>query len=334
MDWETVSPAPIKNYRVPAAPVCTSLADLDTWLAGSLDRLTALLNEQTPVSRPSHYSKREWNPHLTILRREFHKASRMARKHGTPALRDLAHISKSGYFKAIKTAKNKRWSSFLLGATPQTLWTAKKFAYGRAPPRFPSLPLAEALQQMNDVLLDHFFPPKGLFTPPPRFRLDKKAPPLTNDEVATALSKCSLTSAPGPDGSPYSTWKQINRENPSILLQILSPLVSLGCHPAFLLVSLGCHPASLKGSNGILLDKSGKPSYESPASFRIIVLIHTVSKILERIIASSLLLAARSNGMLNPNQCGSLPGLSTYDAVLTLFNDVKTLPRPCRKVSS
>jgi len=38
--------------------------------------------------------------------------------------------------------------------------------------------------------------------------------------------------------------------------------------------------------------------------------------------------------MLNPNQCGSLPGLSTSDAVLTLFNDVKTLQRPRCKVSS
>jgi len=83
-----------------------------------------------------------------------------------------------------------------------------------------------------------------------------------------------------------------------------------------------------------VLDKAGKPSYESPASFRIIVLIRTVSKIRERIIASRLLLAARSKGMLNPNQCGSLPGLSTYDAVPTLFNDVKTLQRPRLKVSS
>jgi len=83
-----------------------------------------------------------------------------------------------------------------------------------------------------------------------------------------------------------------------------------------------------------VLDKPGKPSYESPASFRIIVLIRTVSQILDRIIGSRLLLAARSKGMLNPNQCGSLPRLSTYDAVLTLFNDVKTLQRPRLKVSS
>jgi len=90
-------------------------------------------------------------------------------------------------------------------------------------------------------------------------------------------------------------------------------------------VNQGYHSALLKGSNGIVLDTPGKPSYESSASFRIIILIRTFSKILERIIASRLGLAARSKGLLNPNQCGSLPGLSTYDAVLTLFKDLRTL---------
>ena len=164
-DWDTLSPL-VKDFRIPPAPTCPSPEDLDKWLAGSLDRLTALLKEHTPVSRPSHYSKPWWSPHLTTLRREFHKASRMARKHGTPALQDVASTSKAGYFKVIKTAKNKHWSSFLLDATLQTLWTAKKFAYGRAPPRFPSLPGAETPQQMNKVLLDHFFPPKEPFSPP------------------------------------------------------------------------------------------------------------------------------------------------------------------------
>jgi len=235
----------------------------------------------------------------------------------------VAKVSKAGYFKAIKTAKNKHWSCFLLSATPQTLYRAKKFAYGQAPTRFPSLPGAETPQQMNEVLLNHLFALKEPFSPPPRLQPDQKAPPLTKDEIATALSKCSPTSAPGPDGIPYFTWKQVNRENPSILLQILSPLVSLGYHPA-----------SLKGWNGIVLDKPGKLSYESPASFRIILLLCTGSKVLETIVASPLLLAARSKGMLNLNQCGSLPGLSTYEAVLTLFNNVKTQERPCLKVSS
>jgi len=235
----------------------------------------------------------------------------------------VANISKAGYFKAIKASKSKHLSSFLLSATPQSLWTAKRSAYGRTPPRFPSLPGAETPHQMNKVLLDHFFPPNEPFSRRLRVRPYKKERPLTKHEIATALSKCSPTSAPGPDRNPYCIWKRVNQINQSVLLEILSPLVSLGYHSA-----------SLKGSNGILLNQVGKPSYESPALSRIIVLIRTISKILERIIASRLLLVPRSKGLLHPNQCGSLPGLSTYDAVLTVFNDVRTLQRPCLKVSS
>jgi len=146
---------------------------------------------------------------------------------------------------------------------------------------------------------------------------------LTTEEIESTLAKCSLTLASGPDGIPYSTRKQVNKINPMILRQTIA-----------LLVSLGCHPASLKGSNWVVLDKPGKPSYMSPSSFRIIILICTFSKILERIIAARLLTPARTKGLLHPNQCGSLPGLSTYDACLTLTNDVKILQGPPLKVSS
>jgi len=176
---------------------------------------------------------------------------------------------------------------------------------------------------MNHVRLDHFCPPKEPFSPPPRLRPNRSAPLLTTDEIAAALSKCSPISAPGPDRIPYSTWKQVNKINPSILLHILAPLVLLGYHPA-----------SLQSSNGVVLDKPGKPSYESPSSFKIIFLIRTISRVLERIIAARLLAAARLRGLLHPNQCGSLPGLSTYDMCLTLTNDVRTLQRPRLKVSS
>jgi len=321
-DWETLEPI-VKAFKVPAAPPCPTPPQLDEWISQSLNRLVALLKEHTPVSRPSHHSKPWWTPHLSILRGEYHKAERAARKHDSPQRREIAGSSKAGYFKAIKAAKSKHWSSFLLTATPQSLGTAKRFAYGRAQPRFPSLPGAETPQQMNSVLLEHFFPYKEPFSPPPRLRPNRSAPPLTTDKIATALSKCSPTSALGPDGIPYSTWKQVNRINPSILLHILSPLVLLGYHPA-----------SLKSSNRVVLDKPGKPSYESPFSFRIIVLIRTISKVLERIIAARLLAGARLKGLLHPNQCGSLPGLSTYDACLTLTNDVRTLQRPRLKVSS
>jgi len=109
---------------------------------------------------------------------------------------------------------------------------------------------------MNDVLLDHFFPPKEPFAPPPSLRPHRTAPPRRTEEIADSLAKYSPTLAPGSDGITYSAWKQVNRINPLIHLQALA-----------LLVSLGYHPASLKSSNGVVLDKAGKPSYECPSSF-------------------------------------------------------------------
>ena len=94
------------------------------------------------------------------------------------------------------------------------------------------------------------------------------------------------------------------------------------------------HPPSLKNANGIVLDKPGKASYDSPSSFRIINLLKTVSKILEQVMTVRLSAIARSRGLLHPNQCGSLPGLSSTDACLTLTHEIRTLQRPRLKVST
>jgi len=100
------------------------------------------------------------------------------------------------------------------------------------------------------------------------------------------------------------------------------------------MVAFGYHPPSLTTANGVVLDKPGKASYDSPASFRIIVLLKTISKILERIMTVRLSAIARSKGLLHQNQCGSLTGLSSSDACLTLTQEVRTLQRPRLKVST
>ena len=122
---------------------------------------------------------------------------------------------------------------------------------------------------------------------------------------------------------PYSVWKKVNTVNPSLLLDHLAPLVAFGYHPT-----------TLKHANGVVLDKPGKPSYNTPASFRIILFLKTVSKILERILTVRLTSLAKQAGLLHPNQCGSFPGLSTSDAVATLTHEVRTLQRPLLKAAT
>ena len=51
---------------------------------------------------------------------------------------------------------------------------------------------------------------------------------------------------------------------PHIILELLAPLMAYGSHPL-----------TLKRADGIVLDKPGKPSYDSPSSFRVIVLLQT-----------------------------------------------------------
>ena len=87
-------------------------------------------------------------------------------------------------------------------------------------------------------------------------------------------------------------------------------------------------------ANGVVLDKPGKPSYDLQSSFRIIVLLPTISKILERIVASRLSAIARYIGHLHRNQCGSLLSLSSFDASTALTDTISTLQRPALKVSS
>ena len=176
---------------------------------------------------------------------------------------------------------------------------------------------------MNDALLGQFFPPRPSRPLPSILRPYADFMELSPEEVSTALRSCSPSSAPGPDTIPYSVWKAVHCIAPSLLTSLLAPLLRFGHHPS-----------SLKKANGVVLDQPGKPSYDSPSAFRIIVLLQTVSKILETIAASRLSVVARNVGLLNPNQCGSLPSLCSFDACSALVDTVRTLQRPGRKVSS
>jgi len=90
----------------------------------------------------------------------------------------------------------------------------------------------------------------------------------------------------------------------------------------------------MKKANGIVLDKPGKPDYRTPASFRIIVLHETVSKILERLSAFRLAVAAGSLGLLHPNQCRSLAALGYFNPVATLTHELRLLQAASFKVST
>jgi len=160
---------------------------------------------------------------------------------------------------------------------------------------------------------------------PGRARLTKNpsALPLSKEEITLALSNSSPSSAPGPNGVPYSVWKRVNLINPTIIIALLSPLVAFGYHPL-----------SLKTPNRVVLDKPGKACYDSSSSFCIIFLLTTISKVLERVMTVRLSAIVTSKVLLYPDQCGSLPGLRHSKDCIALIHEVRTLQRPRQKAST
>ena len=235
------------------------------------------------MSRPSPRSKPWWSPFLSQLRSAFHSASRSYKSSRDLYDQSALRSARRSYFSAIKNAKFAHWSSYLSSLTPSSVWEAKKLASGRQVSRFPSFPDQETPEGINGALLLHFFP-----SPPPPISTPLTLSPypdyfpLSQDEVALALSKSSSSSVSGPDTISYDVWKRVHRLCPTLLTDLLSPLLQYGSHPS-----------SLKRANGIVLDKPGKASYHTPASFRVIVLLETLSMILERVTTSRLSLLAR-----------------------------------------
>jgi len=166
-----------------------------------------------------------------------------------PPLLASARAARSAYFKAIKKAKRDHWSAFLASATPQTVWTAKRFAVGRPPPHFPELPGSTSPLELNKVLLNHFFPGEPASSVDSILLPFRDCPALTTEEVGRALATSSPTSAPGPDKTPNSLWKRSHRVAPHLIHDLLAPLVAYGFHPP-----------TLKMADGMVLDKLGKPS--------------------------------------------------------------------------
>ena len=260
---------------------------------------------------------------LSLLRKEFHSATRKAPSSHLPADHATANLSKRGYFKAFKAAKAAHWRSLLSSAIPRSIWTVKKLSLGRLAPHFPSLPDATTPTQISDAVLNHFFPPQ------PSRPLPSILPPfadctaLSAEAISAALTKCSPSPALGPDTIPYTVWKSLHRIAPDILTSLLH-----------LLLLFSHHPSLMKMAYGVVLDKPGKPSYDSPLSFCIIVLLQTISKILERIVASRLSAITRYVGLLHRNQCGSLLSLPSFNTCTALSDTVHTLQCPALQVSS
>ena len=95
-------------------------------------------------------------------------------------------------------------------------------------------------------------------------------------EMQKAFQACSNVSVLGPD---YITWQYLKTilANNTCAIGILS--LANAC------LSLHHWPKHFKESVSVIIPKPGKPAYDTPKAFRPIVLLNTLGKLIEKMIA-------------------------------------------------
>ena len=130
-------------------------------------------------------------------------------------------------------------------------------------------------------------------------------------EFRSAIQKYVDTSASGPDRMSWCHWKIIIK-NDEYLLKIIN--IANAC------INLGFWLEYFKVSTTVIIPKPNKPSYDNPKVFCPIVLLNTLGKLIEKVIAERIQFIVTSNVFLHPSQLGGLKFKSTSDAGIVLMH--------------
>ena len=137
--------------------------------------------------------------------------------------------------------------------------------------------------------------------------------PFSKNEFRLAISKCSNSLALGPDKLTWRHLKFITKDN-SCLTNIVN--IADAC------INLEHWLEYFKISSTIIIPKPNKPLYDQPKAFHPIVLLNTIGKLIEKVVADRLQFTVTSNNFIYPSQLGGLKFKSTIDVGITLTHIV------------
>jgi hypothetical protein len=145
-------------------------------------------------------------------------------------------------------------------------------------------------------------------------RNERKWWTFSEAELMEALAPCSGRSAPGPD---HLTWTHLRCLTTDKTISSMLLWIADAC------INVGIWPDEFKESITVVIPKPGKPAYDVPKAFRPIVLLNTMGKLIEKMIANRLQFDAAKNGILHPCQFGGVRQNSTEDAGVYLTHLVR-----------
>ena len=220
-------------------------------------------------------------------------------------------------FSAILKEERRKWANDYLHYTAKhKLWAATRWRHGRRTSRIPPLrptPTADLMRSHDDIahsLAARFFPPTPASVlpsqpddPPPLATRDW--PPISPDEIQTALSSTSNASALGLSGINYKIIKWAFDANPLRFVDLYNACLSRGVHP-------------WTEAKVIPIAKPNKADYSLPKAYRPISLLECCGKLLEKVIASRVLADLNAFHILPPSQFGSRDNHCAVDAALSI----------------
>ena len=129
------------------------------------------------------------------------------------------------------------------------------------------------------------------------------------------IAKCNNSLALGPDKLSWRHLKIITKQD-ECLTNIIN--VANAC------INLGHWLNYFKCSSMIIIPKPNKSSYGHAKMFHPIILLNTLDKLIEKVIAERIQFTVVNNNFIHPSQLGGLKFKSTMDAGVTLTHIVRS----------
>ena len=139
--------------------------------------------------------------------------------------------------------------------------------------------------------------------------------PFSKEELKQAIAKCNNSLAPGPDKLSWQHLKIIIKQD-----ECLVNIINI----ANVCINLGHWLDYFKCSSMIIIPKPNKSSYDHAKMFRLIILLNTLGKLIEKVIAKRIQFTVAENNFIHPCQLGRLKFKSTMDAGVMLTHIVRS----------
>ena len=132
---------------------------------------------------------------------------------------------------------------------------------------------------------------------------------FSKEEFKSAIANCNNSSTPRLDKLLWRHLKVILKDD-DCLRNIIS--IANTC------INLGFWPSYFKRFMTVIISKPNKVLYDSPKSFRPIVLLNTLGKLIEKVIGERLQFLTTANNFIHLSQLGGLKFKSMTDAGVAL----------------